>query len=171
MFKAFIVSFCFLSILQIKAQNNCSMDVDEKTNKPMAIGLCDRNIFSDTSFAVWFESEYQNYIVDTFSVNLVKKELNTLKIKIVLGTWCSDSREQVPRFLKILDFINFPSEQLSLLFVNRKKQASDFDISDLDIVLVPTIIYYNNDIEMGRITETPEISLEEDTVDIIFSNL
>lgn len=171
MFKTIIVSFCCLLVLQVKAQTNCKMDVDEKTNKLMAVGLCDRNIFSDTSFAVWFESEYQNYEVDTSTVNLVKEDINSLTIKIVLGTWCSDSREQVPRFLKILDFVNFPSEQLSLLFVDRKKQAGDLIISDLEIVLVPTIIFYKDDIEVGRIIETPTNSLEEDIAEIIFSNL
>lgn len=157
-------------VLIAKAQNTCITEVDEKTNKPMLIGLCDRSAFDDSSFAFWFKSEYNYYVVDSSTLELVSTETDSLFIKIVLGTWCSDSKEQVPRFLKILDYLNFPSNNLSLIFVDRKKQAGNIDIADLEIKLVPTIIFYKKQIEIGRITETPNITLEEDFADILFGH-
>lgn len=165
--KMIIFSLCFA--LLTKAQNKCTVEVDEKTNKPMFIGLCDRTAFEDSSFASWFNTEYNDYSVDSSTLDLISTNTDSLFIKIILGTWCGDSREQVPRFLKILDYLRFPTDNLLLIFVDRKKLAGDFDIEDLDIKLVPTIIIYKNQTEIGRIIETPKISLEEDLVDVLFS--
>jgi len=53
--------------------------------------------------------------------------------------------------------------------VDRIKKAGDCDINYLKVELVPTIILYKEDLEVGRIVESPRMSLEEDMVDIIFS--
>ena len=82
-----------VSVAQIKNQ----ITLDEKTSKRMLVGLCDRTAFNDTSFAFWFNDEYERYAVDTSTTNLIAKEIETVQMKIVLGTWCSDSREQIPR--------------------------------------------------------------------------
>jgi len=54
--------------------------------------------------------------------------------------------------------------------VDRDKKAGDCAIDYLKIELVPTIIFYKQDTEIGRIVESPQTSLEEDMVDIILSS-
>lgn len=154
-----------MSTAQLKNQ----ITVDEKTSKRMLIGLCDRNAFHDTSFVSWFNDEYEKYAVDTSTINLIAEEIQVLKMKIVLGTWCSDSREQIPRLFKILDHIKYSENNIQMFCVDRKKKAGEYDVDDLRIELVPTIIIYKDSEEIGRIIETPKMSLEEDMVDIIFS--
>jgi thiol-disulfide isomerase/thioredoxin len=154
-----------LSLAQIKNQ----ITVDEETSKLMLIGLFDRSAFSDTSFSSWFDNEYENYNVDTSALNLIANDINQIKFIIVLGTWCSDSREQIPRLLKILDFLNYPESKMQMVAVNRDKKAGDYDIEHLKIELVPTIILYKEDVEVGRIVESPHLSLEEDIIDLIYS--
>ena len=56
-----------------------------------------------------------------------------------------------------------------MLAVDRDKKAGDCDINYLKVELFPTIILYKEDIEVGRIVESPRKSLEEDLVNIIFS--
>ena len=145
------------------------MIVDEKSSKPMLIGLCDRNAFTDTSFLSWFEHEYENYTVDTSTINLITDDIDQINLTIVLGIWCSDSREQIPRLLKILDFLHYPESKMQMFVVDRNKKVGDYDIDHLKVELVPTIILYKENVEVGRIVESPRMSLEEDMVDIIFS--
>ena len=89
------------------------------------------------------------------------------KITIVMATWCSDSRREVPRFYKILDFLKFNNDNTTLINVNSAKKTSDIDISTINIQRVPTIFFYINNNEIGRIIETPKISLEKDMVNIL----
>ena len=36
-----------------------------------------------------------------------------------MGTWCDDSKRVVPRFIKILESVNFPMENLKIVAVNK----------------------------------------------------
>jgi thiol-disulfide isomerase/thioredoxin len=141
--------------------------IDQKSGKPVLVGICDRDAFKDTSFAWWFNSEYENYDVDKETLANIKMDNEFHSITIVMGTWCSDSRREVPRFYKILDFLKFPSEKVKLIMVDRKKGAAEVDISSLKIELVPTIIFYNDGLEIGRIIESPKESLEKDLAAIL----
>ncbi len=83
-----------------------------------------------------------------------------------MGTWCSDSRREVPRFKKILDLLNYPAEKVKIFAVNRDKKIEKEDISGLRIEFVPTFIFYSDGKETGRIVETPYKSLEADMLKI-----
>jgi hypothetical protein len=90
-----------------------------------------------------------------------------INVTLIMGTWCDDSKEQVPRFYKILDMLQFDYSKLSLICVDRKKSAPDIDLAGMNIKLVPTFIFYRNYKEIGRITETPARSLEKDMLGIM----
>lgn len=151
----------------IFAQEKNKLTVDEKSGKPMLLGLCDRTAFADTNFAWWFNSEFDNYSVDSVVLKNVSDKLKDLKIKLVMATWCSDSRKEVPRFLKILDYLSFDQNDITMICVDRTKSAPDYGIEKLDIKLVPTFIFYKDDVELGRIVETPKLSLEKDLVEMM----
>jgi thiol-disulfide isomerase/thioredoxin len=139
---------------------------DEKSNKPMLIGICTReNFVKDTSFSWWFKSEYDYYQPEDSVIKLIN--LDSVKIVCVLGTWCSDSRREVPHFFKILDALKFDEKNLTLYCVDRKKQAEGYDIDQFVIERVPTFIFYKNDSEIGRIIETPQETLERDLLKIL----
>jgi hypothetical protein len=78
------------------AQNFNTITTDEKTDKPMLIGYTTLEAFNDTSFSWWWNSEYNLYDVDSIIVEELKVKLEDIDIKIVMGTWCSDSRTEVP---------------------------------------------------------------------------
>jgi thiol-disulfide isomerase/thioredoxin len=170
-FKFFIVlSFLFQLVISLNAQDKSSSSfsiiTDEKSGKPMLIGLCSReNLTKDTSFSWWFEAEYDYYTPEDSVIKLI--DLDSIKIVCVMGTWCSDSRREVPRFYKILDELNFDYKNLELYCVDRKKKAEGFDIDQFVIERVPTFIFYKNDSEIGRIIETPTETLERDILNIL----
>jgi len=140
---------------------------DTRTLKPMLIGNTTREAFKDTNFAWWYNSKYTNYEVNKGRLASYIEKINDKTMKIVMGTWCSDSRREVPRMLKILDMIGFPKEKVSIINVDRKKKGISNEVDGLNIELVPTFILYNGSTEIGRIIETPEETLEKDLVRIV----
>ena len=149
------------------AQESCKLTVDEKNGKTMAVGVGDRSVFADTAFASWFDQEYDTFETDPSLFGHVAEKLTKISIDIVLGTWCSDSRREVPRFLKITDLLMITPGQIRLIFVDRAKHAGDLDISGYDIRLVPTFIILEDGKELGRIIETPVETLEKDFLKIL----
>lgn len=163
----------FLSLVLMTSfvySQNCKITIDDKTNRPMLIGVTPKDAFLDSNFSKWFNLEYADYKPDTSYSNYLKNLLGDKKIKIVMGTWCSDSRREVPRFIKILDQIDFNDSNLTIINVDRQKKGIAEETDGLNIELVPTFIIYNNDIELGRIVETPEDTLEKDLYKILLSN-
>lgn len=118
--------------------------------------------------SVWFTEGYTGYQPDQEIMGeLVGLDRDDLTITIVLGTWCPDSRREVPRFIKMIDLWGFPREKIRLIGVDINKVAPLGDFPALAIERVPTFIFYKNNIEKGRIIEVPVTSLEQDTRDIL----
>jgi thiol-disulfide isomerase/thioredoxin len=141
--------------------------IKSESGNPMLIGDCTREAFNDTSFSGWWMSEYDLYNVDSTSLKEIESALKYVNIKIVMGTWCSDSRREVPRFFKILDAVNYPSGKVGIICVDENKNTGDDELSELKIELVPTIIFSQNGNELGRIVEAPEDTLEKDMIKIL----
>ncbi len=163
--KSLLMVLFFSIITLAQTSNQCV--IDQKSGKPMLVGICNREAMQDSSFAWWFNSEYENYELDRETLSKIKIDNEFQSITIVMGTWCGDSRREVPRFYKILDSLNFPSAKIKLIMVDRKKEADGVDISSLKIELVPTMIFYNDGLEVGRIIETPKETLEKDIEGIL----
>ncbi len=142
---------------------------DDKSGKDCIIGDCNRAAFYDTLYAAWFDEEYDNYEIDSEEISNIKKEMLSLEIVIVMGTWCSDSRRELPRFFKILDYVSYPSENVRIIGVNREKKGLEAETDNLNINFVPTFIFYKQGKEIGRIIETPSVTLEKDLSALLLS--
>jgi len=151
----------------ILAQDYNTIIMDDESEKPMLIGYCTREAFNDTSFSEWWNSEYDGYEVNDSTAEELKIHFKGIKIKLVMSTWCSDSRREVPRFYKILDEIGYPSENVSLINVNREMIGLADEVDGLEIHFAPTFIFYRNDEEIGQIVEMPYESLEKDMMEIV----
>lgn len=139
----------------------------DNENDLIIVGISTREVYQDSIYASWYNFEYTNYKLNTKLLNNNKDVFEGKVVKIVVGTWCSDSRREVPRFVKILDFLEFPSDKTLFLNVDRNKRGLYEEVEDLDIEFVPTFIIYENGEEIGRIIESPLNSLEEDLIDIV----
>jgi thiol-disulfide isomerase/thioredoxin len=116
----------------------------------------------------WYISGFDNYEPNSEAINkLLEISREGLKIKIVLGTWCPDSRREVPRFMRILDLWKFPVSDVVFIGVDNAKLSPVGEYESLNIQRVPTFIIYKNNIEAGRIIENPVTSLEQDMVNIL----
>jgi hypothetical protein len=122
-------------------------------------------------YSEWFLKGYDSYHLNSGVVNkLADISKNGITIKIVLGTWCPDSRREVPRFMRILDIWEFPMEKVTFIGVDNAKLSPVGEYEGLHIERVPTFVFYKNNIELGRIIENPVSSLEQDMVNILSRN-
>ena len=137
----------------------------------MLLGKCTRSALLQAPFADWFKPNYDSYIVDSFTCNFIRPLLAGKSITIFMGTWCGDSKREVPRVLKMLDCCNFPAKDLTLVMVSNKdslyKKSPQHEEAGKNIVRVPTIIIEQKGAEIGRIIEFPKTSLEKDMLSIL----
>lgn len=121
--------------------------------------------------STWYLKNYDDYEFKSDVVNqLLDINKDDVSIKIILGTWCPDSRREVPRFLRILDIWQFPSTKVTFIGVDNAKLSPVGEYVSLNIERVPTFIIYKNNIEAGRIIENPKTSLEQDMLNILAGN-
>jgi len=135
------------------------------------LGYFTADRLTSTPHSAWFINGKDEYVPNSESLNkLLDIYKDALTIKIVLGTWCPDSRKQVPRFMRIMDIWQFPYQKITFIGVDDAKLSPVGEYASLDIQRVPTFIIYKNNIEAGRIIENPKTSLEQDIVDILTRN-
>jgi thiol-disulfide isomerase/thioredoxin len=154
------------------AQNNPINQLSKDANgQPMLLGQCERTALQQAPFSSWFSSNYDTYIVDSFTCTFIKPLLANKTITLFLGTWCGDSKREVPRILKMMDCCGFPADQLKLIMVSNApdayKQSPQHEEAGKNIIRVPTLLIYENQKEVGRIVEYPVASLEKDMLAIL----
>ena len=162
----FILIALFLSI-SVQAQEKNKKIVDSRFEKEILIGYCDREGLREGEFGESFIYEYDEYTPKRKFVKKIRKQEPEYIIVLVLATWCGDSKEQVPRFYRILDEAGIPENIMNVICVDGQKAGGEISLENYHIERVPTFIFYRNGKEIGRIIETPEASLEEDMWDII----
>ena len=127
------------------------------------IGEFPRKDLSNILYSSWFDENYKDYIVDKVTADKIKKYISRdLKIKVVMGTWCSDSRENVPSFFKLIDYLNIKEGNIELIGLDVNKENPNRDEKTYDIINVPTFIFYKNNEEINRIVEITLESFEKD---------
>ena len=143
--------------------------IDERTGQEVLYGFCNREGLQSGDFGEIFKAEYQDYKPDKKLIKKIKKQNSKsgLFIVVVLGTWCPDSQEHVPHFIKIMDEARIPDKQVSVICVDGYKQCDGVGMDRYDIEKVPTFIFFRQEKELGRIIEHPEGTLEEDVYSFI----
>ena len=140
---------------------------DKQLKTKMLVGLSNRDGLQQDPFSVWFNKEYGAYTLNKEAVQVIKNDSENLSIMLFMGTWCGDSRREVPRIYRILDAVDFDESRLTLINMDREKNSLDGEETGLNIHHVPTLILYKNSSEIGRVIESPIQSLEEDMAAIL----
>lgn len=133
------------------------------------IGKAKKTDLYQEPFNEWFESGYSHYQPEEEIIMQLKQIPFDYSITIFMGTWCEDSQNQVPKFYKILNEINFPSDKITLITMSRDKTTPELFEKNLNITNVPTFLFFKNKKEMNRIVESPIENLEVDILSILSS--
>ncbi len=156
---------------QAGQQNVTNPEVNFSDPSTFIIGFFKIERLAQPPYSDWYLKGFDDYSINSDPLNkLMDIKSDNLKIKIVMGTWCPDSRREVPKLMKILDIWRFPVSQLTIIGVDKAKKAPVSEYESLDIQRVPTFIIYKNNVEAGRIIENPVTSLEQDMVNILTRN-
>lgn len=110
--------------------------------------------------AGWEKLKAEEYTPDASFVKAIQGKTGEVKVLLFLGTWCGDSKREVPRFFKLMDQAGITESQVEMIALDRSKKDAEGLTEKWGIKYVPTFIFIKDGIELGRIVETPKDSLE-----------
>lgn len=115
-----------------------------------------------------WRDRYEKYDPPADLVGILKEHIGTgLTVDVYLGLWCSDSRNNVPLFIKIIDRLD-AAVPVRYFDVPRKPgRAVRYYVEEFKVERVPTFIFYKAGREIGRIVENPQAGMIEDMLDIV----
>ena len=168
--KVILTATVFLFVL-ISHGQDYNKEVVQENGKKFLIGKIDQEGLKKDPYRTWFQPGYASYTVDTPMIEMFKNTLAKHTIKLFLGTWCGDSKREVPRLLKILKECGFPPEKLEIIALDPRKEyykkSPTGEEKGWNIIKVPTILLLKDGKEVNRIVESPIESLEEDMAQIL----
>jgi len=137
----------------------------------MLLGVHPKRSLEQAPDSEWFNKNYAAYTVDSSIANQLTPLLGDKRFEIFMGTWCGDSRREVPRMFKLLEYAGVKPSQITMIAVSNLdssyKQSPGHEEKGKNIFRVPDLIVYAGDQELNRIVESPLVSLEKDLLAIV----
>jgi len=133
----------------------------------MLIGKFTKEDLQKPPYEDWFKSEYDKFKPSAEAMETIKNNISNYEIMAFMGTWCGDSKREVPKFLKILDEAGYDLSNLTLVGVSRSKTTPEKLEEGWDINRVPSIIFIKDGKEINRFVEYPRETIEEDIAKIV----
>ncbi|PKD18077.1 hypothetical protein APR41_17975 [Salegentibacter salinarum] len=141
--------------------------IENKNSAEILIGEFTQADLEKAPHSRWFTPGYENYKPKKEALVSIKKNIHDYEILLFMGTWCGDSRYEIPKFFRLLDEVDFNRKNLKNIAVNRAKKApGDLD-EEYKVHRVPTIIFLKDGKEVNRFVEYSIESLEEDIAKIV----
>jgi thiol-disulfide isomerase/thioredoxin len=137
----------------------------------MLLGKITAEHLQQPPFSEWYKKEYAAYSPDAAVKDSLQNLAGAYRYEIFLGTWCGDSKREVPRLMKVLDELHVKPSHITIITVGNNdtlyKQSPTHEEQGKAIYRVPHLNIYRNGKEVGRVTETPVKTWEKDLLTII----
>ena len=85
-----------------------------------------------------FKKGYDDYV--PLQLNTVKYD--DINVVVFFGTWCHDSKRELPKALKIFNKIGINDENIELVAVGLDKKEPLGRATKLNLIYTPTIIFF-----------------------------
>jgi thiol-disulfide isomerase/thioredoxin len=138
----------------------------ESPKEEMLLGWVDRPSIERATYPQ-FRPNYDTIAVSQDIVEMIREVHDGIDYVVFFGTWCKDSKREVPRFHKVVDLAGIGAERIRYYAVDRSKKSSDGLTEQYNIEFVPTFIFLKDGKEIGRIVEKPQSTLEDDMLSIL----
>lgn len=163
-----IFSFLYLSS---QAQTLREFEYIDTKGRTQLAGLVPLNMLKAEPYAAWFQKSYMNYYVNEKTAKRLGKYLKDMDIQVFMGTWCGDSKREIPRLVRVLEVARIDPARVNYVCVysepERRNMSPTQEQKGRNIHHVPTIILFKNGKEVGRLIEGPLVSLEEDLLEVV----
>ena len=151
---------------EVKKEFNIIVE-DTVDDGMLLLGEITKEGFENKHFYDWYKEYYNQHVLDTKAIEILKPKLNDISIKVFMGTWCSDSQREVPALHKILDAVDFDYSHLKMIAVSHEKETPNHLEKGMNIQYVPTFIFFKKGKEIGRYVEFAQETLEKDMLAIL----
>ena len=153
---------------------SCNSSINKKKSEPEEytdiIGVFERKELSNNPHAEWFNQNYSDYNLDKETLDKLKPLFEDIEITVFMGTWCSDSRKEIPVFFKLIDKLKINENSIELIGMTLEKTTPDSLELDQNLINVPTFIFKKDGKEINRIVEFPLETIEKDILEILTTN-
>ena len=150
-----------------------NQEINDRNGNTILIGKATRTRLEQAPYDSWFIKNYRDYIIDTTTALQLQPSIRNKRFLLFMGTWCGDSRREVPRIYKLLDYCGVSPAQIELITLSNHdsayKQSPTHEEKGLHIIRVPTLLVMEHNKETGRIVETPVVTWEKDLLAILRS--
>jgi thiol-disulfide isomerase/thioredoxin len=144
----------------------CAHTGADREEPPVARGWIERSTLLSPEYPV-FKTTYDTVRLREPFVEMLKGVSSGVETIVFMGTWCSDSKREVPRFLKVADQAGIPPSAIRLYALDRTKKSGDGLTDRYGIELIPTMVFLRDGKEIGRIVEEAQATIEQDMVTIL----
>ena len=100
--KIFPLAFLICLLSSCMDAQNPVQEIQLDTGEMILLGAIAKENLQRGTYATWYNTYYDEYQTDDVRISQFQKSLKELDILLFMGTWCSDSQREVPRFRKIL---------------------------------------------------------------------
>ncbi len=134
----------------------------EPEGSEIITGEFPKSLLEDESEFPWYVSGYRDYQPDSSVIAILHSTAPELQVMVFCGTWCPDTKHELPRFYKVASEAGIPDSHITLYGLDRSKHSADGMTDRFDITNVPTFIFTLHGKEIGRIVERADESIEKD---------
>ncbi len=163
--------FLFYSLLIFFALNMFAFSQDENSQHNEKAIITGLYLWNDWEKETNWELP-KDYEINKDSLNILKNLIskNNIKFLIFAGSWCGDSKSELPKIILIFQKIGLQNSNYQLYGVDREKLEPTLHSAEFNIEKVPTLVVLENDKEIGRIVEYPKQNWIDDLIQIIVNH-
>tara|TARA_B100000795_G_C22789108_1_gene436055 strand:- start:1589 stop:2104 length:516 start_codon:yes stop_codon:yes gene_type:complete len=135
------------------------------------IGYIGKSDFLKGKHKDWFLKNYEDYHPNQKIVQKIKKSIKNVSIKAFIGSWCHDSKRELPRFYKIMELTAFDfTNNFQMIGITIGKKTPNNLQKGYAVKHTPTFIFYRDGKEIGRFVEYSKKTIEKDLLRILRGN-
>ena len=121
------------------------------------------------SFTPWFTPGMEDYTPQIHDLTYYNN-LEDVQVILFIGTWCGDTKRNLPKFIKTWKTLGLPESNLEIIALHNEmehyKQGPEREEQIYGIHRVPTFIFLKEGREIGRIVESPTTDFETELAQI-----